>query len=261
MKDRLHQECYARSCWEIEECLKDVAIKGKYWKKRKRLEEFPSQHDQESRTMSLFFYDPDSLSSYDVPTFIKLLLPRVQEKPAAKLECREIHERIWVFLETFLIFNMLDDILKNYTMIKEIWQHHRETLMMSKILRKEGIENSGREELLQSIPLPCFSVRARKSRRQISLMCMTNHALNIWTCTQVAWQFRVISPPRWICKKSLTKRNFRAESWISEQMFAQKRRISRSYCSGSRDRSNQLAEGPYKSKINNGKKIHLIMEN
>ena len=41
------------------------------------------------------FYDPDLLSSYDVPTFlIKLLLPQVQESLAAMLECREIHERM-----------------------------------------------------------------------------------------------------------------------------------------------------------------------
>ena len=53
------------------------------------------------------------------------------------------------------------------------------------ILRKEGVENSGSEEPLQSILLPCFSVRARKkSRRQISLMSMTNHAVGIWTCAQ-----------------------------------------------------------------------------
>ena len=28
------------------------------------------QHDQESRTASPFFYDADSPSSYDVPTFL-----------------------------------------------------------------------------------------------------------------------------------------------------------------------------------------------
>ena len=39
-------------------------------------------------------------------------------------------------------------------------------------------------------------------------------------------------------QNSLTKRNFKAGSWISEQKFAQKRRISRSCCSGSRDRIN-----------------------
>ena len=42
--------------------------------------------------------------------------------------------------------NMLNEILMNYTMIQEIWQHHRESLMMSRILRKEGIETSGSEE-------------------------------------------------------------------------------------------------------------------
>ena len=81
---------------------------------------------------------------------------------AAKLQCREMHEIIWVF-ETFLIVNMLNEILMNYTIIQEIWQHHWELLTMSRILTKEGIENSGSEEPLQSIPLPCFSVKARKS--------------------------------------------------------------------------------------------------
>ena len=38
-----------------------------------------------------------------------------------------------------------------------------------------------------------FSKSEKKSRRQISLLSMTNHALGIWTCTQVTWQFRVIS--------------------------------------------------------------------
>ena len=33
-----------------------------------------------------------------------------------------------------------------------------------RILRKQGIENSGSEEPLQSIPLPCFSVRSRRKR-------------------------------------------------------------------------------------------------
>ena len=64
-------------------------------KKQRRLEDLPTQHDQESRTVSLFFCDPDLLSSCDVLTFlIKLLLLRVQERLAAKLGCCEIHERV-----------------------------------------------------------------------------------------------------------------------------------------------------------------------
>ena len=93
MKDHLVKENYARSCKEIEE-LKRRCYQEKYRKKRRRLEEFLAQHDQESRTVSLFFYDLDLLSSYDVFTFlIKFLLPRVQESPAAKLECCEVYER------------------------------------------------------------------------------------------------------------------------------------------------------------------------
>ena len=45
---------------------------------------------------------------------INLLSPRVQESLAAKLECRETHERIWVFLEQFLIVNLLDEILMKW---------------------------------------------------------------------------------------------------------------------------------------------------
>ena len=81
---------------------KTLLSRGNTEKKKRRLEEFLTQHNQESRTVSLFFYDLDLLSSNDIPTFlIKLLLPRVQESLAANLECREIHERISVFLETF----------------------------------------------------------------------------------------------------------------------------------------------------------------
>ena len=72
------------------------------------------------------------------------------------------------------------------TMIQEIWQHHRESLMMSKILRREGIENSGSEEPLQSIPLPCLLRRAREKclDDRNCLKSMTHHAAGIGTCTQ-----------------------------------------------------------------------------
>ena len=72
-----------------------------------------------------------------------------------------------------------------FSIIPEIWQHHWELPMMSRILRKGGIENSGNEEPLQSIPLPCFSERGEKVWTT-SLVSMTNHVLGIWTCTQVA---------------------------------------------------------------------------
>ena len=45
-----------------------------------------------------------------------------------------------MFLESFLIVNMLDEIMMNYTMIQEIWQHHREP-WEEKELRKVGAKN------------------------------------------------------------------------------------------------------------------------
>ena len=39
------------------------------------------------------------------------LSPRFPQSLAAILDCCEIHEKIWVFLETFLVDNMLDEIL------------------------------------------------------------------------------------------------------------------------------------------------------
>ena len=101
MKNRLHQECYARSCQEFEE-LKRSCIQEANTSIQQRLKEFFMQDDKESRTVSLFFYDLDILSSYEVLTFlIKLLLLRARESRAAKMECREIHETVWVCQETF----------------------------------------------------------------------------------------------------------------------------------------------------------------
>ena len=75
-------------------------------------------------------------------------------------------------------------------------------------LRKEGIENSGSEKTIaiNTFTLLFSKSEEKTSRRQISLMSMTNDALSIWTCTQVVWQFRVISTRICICN-SLTRRN------------------------------------------------------
>ena len=128
MKDHLHQESCARSCPEIERISKDAAMpsRGNSWKTTKigriSLHSMIRNHEQWVYSSTILTHR----AVLAVPTFrIKLLLPRVQESLAAKLECREIHERVWVFLETFLIVNMLDEILMNCTMIQEIWQDHR----------------------------------------------------------------------------------------------------------------------------------------
>ena len=137
----------------------------------------------------------------------------------------------------------------------ELHKYSRNLAISLAILRAEGIENSGSEEPLR--PIPCFSIRARRnSPDDKKVWCLWLTMPWVLGLALNAWQFRVISPRRCICKNSLTKRNFKAGSWISKLQFAQKRKISRSYCSGSRDRSNQLAEGPHQSIQNHyGKRI------
>ena len=141
-------------------------------------------------------YSSPILSSYDMTTFLsKHLLPGVVQSLAAKWECREIHERRWVFLETFLIVNMLNEILIIYTMIQEIWRHYWRFWEYE--LRKMEAKNRCNQYFYLAFQLERGE---EKSGRQISLVSMTNHALGIWTCSQVAWQFRVISPRSCICK-------------------------------------------------------------
>ena len=143
--------------WRIE---KTLLSRGKYWKNSEDWKIF-TQLDQESRTVSrlrdqvrrlpeLLVYIEDSKKSSTILThravmtvlafLIKLSLLRVQESLAAILECCEIHERIWVFLETFLSVNMLDEILMNYTMIQENWRQHQR-FWEQKELRKVEAKN------------------------------------------------------------------------------------------------------------------------
>ena len=56
MKDHLSQESYARRCREIED-LKRQCFQEENTEKQRRLEEFPAQPDQASRTVSLFKYE------------------------------------------------------------------------------------------------------------------------------------------------------------------------------------------------------------
>ena len=88
MKDHFHQESYARSCREIEESKKMLLSGRKYWKTTKigRIS-YAAWAGITNSEVSLSFYDPDLRSSYKRHTFlIKILLLRVQESQAAKLD-------------------------------------------------------------------------------------------------------------------------------------------------------------------------------
>ena len=64
--------------------------------------------------------------------------------------------------------------------MQEIWQHHR-GFREEKELRKVGVKKT-----MQSILLPCFSVRARENSLgdRNCLKSMAHHAAGIGTCTQ-----------------------------------------------------------------------------
>ena len=83
-----YQESYARSCREIEESKKMLLSGRKYWKTTKigRIS-YAAWAGITNSEVSLSFYDPDLRSSYKRHTFlIKILLLRVQESQAAKLD-------------------------------------------------------------------------------------------------------------------------------------------------------------------------------
>ena len=54
MKANLHKECFARSCREIEELKRRCCQEGNYKKTTTKIGRISTQHDQESRTVSLF---------------------------------------------------------------------------------------------------------------------------------------------------------------------------------------------------------------
>ena len=127
------------------------------------------------------------------------------------------------------------------------------------ILGTEGIEKIESEEPLLSTPLSCSQVRERlKSLNGGKCpVSMTNHAAGIATCAQgmtipsyLSSEMHLQKIP-WPNEISELDREF--PSW----RLREKRRISRSYCSGSRDQSNQLAEDQNQLR----EKISLIMKN
>ena len=188
-----------RSCREIEDSEK-LLISGRKLPRTAKIERIFSQHDQEPWTVSLLsdqrrrlqkwlesieFSKSSTILIYRavmiVLTFcIKLLLPRVQESLAAKLECCGRHEREWLFLKKFLIVNIFDEILINYRMIQEIVHHHWR-FWDKKELRIVWVKNHCNQYLYLGLQQ---DVKREESLDAISLMSMTNHVLGIWTCTQ-----------------------------------------------------------------------------
>ena len=177
MKDHLHQESHARSCREIEE-LKRRCYQEENIEKQRRLEAIPTQHDQESRTVSLLrdqvrrlqerleffedpkiFHDPDSLSSYD-STYAPHQALISSSSNKSRRESRMLRNT-WEFLS---ISGNVFDYQSVRPVPEESHNDSRNLATPSGIQKREGIEKSGSEEPLQTIPLPCFSVRAKEKK-------------------------------------------------------------------------------------------------
>ena len=129
---------------KIEE-LKRSGCQEKITEKQWRLEGFPAQHDQESRTVSLFFYDPDLLSSYD-----EALVTSSSRKPSREVGMLRKHENM----------SIPGNVFDRQHAQRDSDELHNDPRNLA--TSTEGIEHSGSEEPLQSIPLLCFSVRARR---------------------------------------------------------------------------------------------------
>ena len=202
------------------------------------------------RNREQWVYSSPILSSYDIPTFlIKTLITWSCTKPSREVGMpRNTREHMSIPGNVFDRQHAQRDSDK-------VHNDSRNLATFLTILRT-SIEKNGSEESLQSIPLPCFSVRAdeRKSLDDKKVLCLWLTMPWVFGLVLKWHDNSVLSPlGAASAKYSLTKRNFKAGSWISKQKFTQKRRISRSYCSGSRDRSNQLAEGPHQIEINHEK--------
>ena len=166
MKSRLHRECYTRSCQEIEE-LKRGYYQEENAVKQRKLEEFTTQHDQESRTVNQLrdqvrrsqerlefiedpriFQDSDITSSSRKPSRESRMQRNTREGmniPGNAFDCQPVRRD--------------PDELHNTS---------KNLATSSGILRREGSEKSGSEEQLQSIPLRCFSgeSKGKESRRR-----------------------------------------------------------------------------------------------
>ena len=170
MKNRLHQECYARSCQENEE-LRRRCFSEENGVTRQKWNEYSLQQDQESRTVSLLrdqiqklqdrsefiedskiFQDPDSPSSFgSAHVSHQALIPSSRESRMQRNT-----------LEDMGIPGSAFDCQPARRVPEESYKDSRNLAAPSGIQRREGIEKSGSEEPLQPMPLPCFSGKLRK---------------------------------------------------------------------------------------------------
>ena len=176
MKNHLHQECYARSCQEIEELKRRCYKEENEVTRQKKLNEYSVQHDQESQTVSLLrdqirklqerldfiedskiFQDPDLRSSFGSAHVSHQALVTSSSKKPSRDSRMQRNTR-----EAMSIPGNVFDCQSARRVPEELHDDSRNLATPLGIQRREGFEKSGSEESLQPIPLPCFSVHLGK---------------------------------------------------------------------------------------------------
>ena len=185
-----------------------------------------------------------------VPTFhIKLSFPRVPKSLAANPDCSEIHERMWVFPETFLIVNLHNECLKNYILIREIWQPHRDSEK-----RRNWEKWEWRTIATNTFTLLFGKSKGKKSRRQ-KLSYVYDKPCRGYRDLYSKWHDNsgVILPRR--CIRGIV--NIRTE-------VCSKAKIPHALCSGSRKSKQPIAGGlitpnSIRERFPDDKELNLMM--
>ena len=140
--------------WRIK---KTLLSRGKYWKTTKIVRNSDAAWSgiPNSESFLLRSWLIEQLWHTCVPH--QALITSRSRKPSREVGM----PRMWVFLETFLIVYMLNEILMNYTVIQEIWQQHWR-FWEQKELRKMGAKN----HCNQCSYLACRGKQEKKSKWQ-----------------------------------------------------------------------------------------------
>ena len=251
MKSRLHQQCYERSCQEIEEIVKTLLYRRNgvtqqrlniqcsmirnleqrvyYWLK---FGNYMNDWNLSKIRRSSKILTPSSFGSAHVSHQALILSSTKKHSRESRMQ-RSTRENM----------SILGYVVDRQHAQRNSDELHNDSRLAasSGIQRREGIEKSGSQEPLQPMLLPCFSGKAQEK------VWSTEIVLSPWLTVprvsglvlKVAWKFRVIFSPRCILEKSPTIRNFRAGLWTSEQRFARRKRIPHARCSGSRKSKQQ----------------------
>ena len=130
---------------------------------------------------SKIFQDPDSPSSFgSAHVSHQALITSSSRKPSRESRMQRNTR------EDMSIPGSVFDCQPARRVRKELHNDSRNLTTPSGIQRREGIEKSGSEEPLQSIPLPCFSGRAEEKSLddRNCLESMAHNAAGTGTCTQ-----------------------------------------------------------------------------